>query len=80
MSKLSPPAGSPQWKDLIAFVAVLAACVVLIVLGHLTAAGVTSICAAVVGLHKEWRRSRLRRAGQQQARQFCPPRQPSLST
>jgi hypothetical protein len=58
MSKLPSPAGSPQWTDLIAFVAVLATGILLIVLGHLTATGVTSVCAAVVGLYGAWRRFR----------------------
>jgi len=58
MGKLPPPAGSPQWTDLIAFVAVLATGILLIVLGHLTATGVTSVCAAVVGLYGAWRRFR----------------------
>lgn len=58
MSKLPSPAGPPLWADLIAFVAVLTACILLIVLGHLTATGVTSVCAAVVGLYGAWRHFR----------------------
>ena len=49
------PAASPQWVDLIAFVAVLVTGILLIVLGHLTAAGVTSVCAATVTLYGAWR-------------------------
>lgn len=56
MSKLSPSAGSPKWVDLFAFTAILTTSILLIVLGHLTAAGVTSVCAAVVGLYGAWRR------------------------
>jgi hypothetical protein len=36
-------------------VAVLVAATLLIVLGRLTAAGVTSVCAAIVGLYGAWR-------------------------
>jgi hypothetical protein len=56
MSKLSSPTGSSRWADLIAFVAVLATGVLLTVLSHLTGAGVTSVCAALVGLYGAWRR------------------------
>lgn len=56
MSKLSSSAGSPKWVDLFAFMAILTTSILLIVLGHLTAAGVTSVCAAVVGLYGAWRR------------------------
>ena len=57
MGKVSPQAGPPpQWANLVAFVAVLATGIALIVLGHLTAAGVTSVCAAIVGLYGAWRR------------------------
>jgi hypothetical protein len=58
VSNLPSPAGSPQWEDLIAFVAVLATGVLLIVLGHLTATEVTTVCAAIVGLYAAWRRFR----------------------
>jgi hypothetical protein len=56
MSHNTPsPTPSPRWVDLIAFVAVLATGILLIVLGHLTATGVTSVCAAIVGLYGAWR-------------------------
>jgi hypothetical protein len=58
MSKLPPSGGQSPWADLIAFIAVLAAVILLIVLGKLTAAGVTSVCAAIVGLYGAWRRFR----------------------
>ena len=58
MSKLPPSGGQSSWTDLIAFIAVLAAVILLIVLGKLTAAGVTSVCAAIVGLYGAWRRFR----------------------
>jgi hypothetical protein len=58
MSKLSPPAVPPQWTDLIAFVSVLATGTLLIIIGHLTAAGVTSVCAAIIGLYGAWRHFR----------------------
>lgn len=56
MAKLPSPGASPRWADLIAFVAVLATGIMLIVLGHLTAGGVTSVCAALVGVYGAWRR------------------------
>jgi hypothetical protein len=56
MSKVPPTAGPSPWANLIAFLAVLAAVILLIVLGKLTAAGVTSVCAAIVGLYGAWRR------------------------
>lgn len=58
MSKLPPSGGPAPWADLIAFIAVLIAVILLIVLGKLTAAGVTSVCAAIVGLYGAWRRFR----------------------
>jgi hypothetical protein len=55
VSKL-PPARTPrEWADLIAFVAVLVTGVVLIVLGHLTTGGLTTVCAALVGVYGAWR-------------------------
>lgn len=58
MSKLPAPDRQPQWADLIAFVAILATAILLIVLGHLTAAGVSSVCAAIVGPYGAWRHFR----------------------
>lgn len=58
MDKLPPPRVPREWPDLIAFVAVLATGIALIVLGHLTAGGVTSVCAALVGVFGAWRRFR----------------------
>jgi hypothetical protein len=58
VSKLPSTTAPPQWADLIAFLAVLATGILLTVLGHLTAAGVTSVCAAIVGLYATWRRFR----------------------
>jgi hypothetical protein len=58
MSKLPSPAVPPQWADLIAFVSVLATGTLLITIGHLTAAGVTSVCAAIIGLYGAWRHFR----------------------
>jgi hypothetical protein len=56
MSHNTPsPTPPPRWVDLIAFVAVLATGILLIVLGHLTATGVTSVCVAIVGLYGAWR-------------------------
>jgi hypothetical protein len=56
VSKVPPSPGPSPWADLIAFLAVLAAVILLVVVGNLTAAGVTSVCAAVVGLYGAWRR------------------------
>jgi len=47
-----------EWADLIAFVAVLATAIALIVLGHLTAGGMTTVCAALVGVFGAWRHFR----------------------
>jgi hypothetical protein len=55
VNKLPPPAGPPHWVHLIAFIAVLVTATVLIVFGHLTATGVTSVCAAIVGLYGAFR-------------------------
>lgn len=56
MSKLSGKNASREgWSDLIAFVAVLVAGVLLIVLGHLTAGSLTTACAALVGVYAAWR-------------------------
>ncbi len=56
MSKISPNSARRDWLDLIAFLAVLATGIMLITLGHLTAGGVTTVCAALVGLYAAWRR------------------------
>ena len=58
MRKLSPPRMSREWADLIAFVAVLATGIVLIVFGHLTTGGMTTVCAALVGVYGAWRHFR----------------------
>lgn len=54
-----PPADKPRdWSDLIVFLAVLATGTVLIVLGHVTAGGLASVCAALIALYGAWRRFR----------------------
>jgi hypothetical protein len=58
VSKVPPSAKPPPWADLIAFLGILATVILLIVLGKLTAAGVTSVCAAIVALYGAWRRFR----------------------
>ena len=58
MTKLSGKNRSRDRSDLIAFVAVLAAGVLLIVLGHLTTGGLTTVCAALAGIYGAWRRFR----------------------
>jgi hypothetical protein len=56
--KLSPASAPREWADLIAFVAVLATGILLIVFGHLTAGGLTTACAALVGVYGAWRHFR----------------------
>lgn len=58
MSKLPSPPRPPQWADLAALTAVLATGILLTVLGHLTAGGVTTVCAALTGVYGTWRRVR----------------------
>jgi hypothetical protein len=58
MSKLPSPVPPSEWTDLIAFTAVLATGSLLVLVGHLTVAGVTSVCAAIVGLYGAWRHFR----------------------
>ncbi len=58
MRKLSPARMPREWADLIAFVAVLATGIVMIVLGHLTTGGMTTVCAALVGVYGAWRHFR----------------------
>lgn len=58
MKKLSPTRTSREWADLIAFVAVLATGIVMIVLGHLTTGGMTTVCGALVGVFGAWRHFR----------------------
>ena len=50
MAKL--PSADPQrdWPELIAFIGVLAAGTSLIIFGHMSAAGLSTVCAAMVGL------------------------------
>jgi hypothetical protein len=47
-----------DWLDLAAFLGVLATCVVLITVGHLTAAGLTAASGACVALYAAWNRWR----------------------
>ena len=58
MSKLSGKNASRDWSDLIAFVAVLVAGILLIVLGHMTAGSLTAACAALAGIYGAWRHFR----------------------
>ena len=55
VSKPSAPGG---WRDLIAFLAVLVTGILLIILGHMTSGGLTTVCAALVGLYAAWRHFR----------------------
>lgn len=54
-----PSTRNPRdWPNLIAFLATLGTGVVLILLGHMTAGDVTTVCAALVGLYAGWRNFR----------------------
>jgi hypothetical protein len=44
-----------NWPDLLAFVAVLTAGVLLVLAGHVTVGGLTTACAALGGLFAAWR-------------------------
>jgi hypothetical protein len=44
--------------DLASFISVLATGILLVVVGHLTVGGVTTVCAALVGLYGAWRHFR----------------------
>ena len=55
MSKPSAPGG---WPNLIAFLAVLVTGILLIILGHMTSDGLTTVSAALVGLYAAWRHFR----------------------
>lgn len=56
---MSKPSSAPRnWPDLIAFLAVLVTGLLLIILGHMTSGGLTTVCAALVGLYAAWRHFR----------------------
>lgn len=55
MSKVPSSATRRDWADLIAFLAVMVAGVLLIIFGHLTAGSLTTVCAALVGVYGAWR-------------------------
>jgi hypothetical protein len=57
-SRRSPKENAATWADLIAFLAVLATGVILIIFGHMTAGSLTSACAALVAVYGAWRRLR----------------------
>jgi hypothetical protein len=52
------PGNPGPWADLIAFLGVLALGAVLMVLGHVTAGSLATICAALGGLYAVWKRYR----------------------
>jgi hypothetical protein len=62
--QLQPPRSTTRhrnaspWADLIAFVSVLALGAVLMILGHITAGSLATICAALGGLYAVWKRLR----------------------
>jgi hypothetical protein len=55
VSKVPSSATRRDWADLIAFLAVMVAGVLLIIFGHLTAGSLTTVCAALVGVYGAWR-------------------------
>ena len=55
MNKLSTDRASRDWVDLIALIAILATATMLIVLGHVTAGSLVTVCAALVTLYEGWR-------------------------
>jgi hypothetical protein len=60
MATLPPGGGDTNrdWPDFIVFLMVLATGAVLVVLGHVTAGELTSVCAALVALYGSWKRFR----------------------
>ena len=58
MSNVPPGKNRREWPDLIALLAVLATGTVLVVIGHVPVAGLTTACAALVGLLGAWRHFR----------------------
>ena len=58
VSKIPPPKRSGEWADLAAFVAVLTAGVLLIVVGRVTIGGLVTACGALAALFGAWRRFR----------------------
>ena len=55
MHKLPHSDGPSQWINLIAFLGVLTLAGVLLVLGHLTAGSLATVCAALGGLFADWK-------------------------
>jgi hypothetical protein len=58
VSKIPSGNASRDLLDLIAFVAALTTGILLITLGHLTAGGLSTVCAALVGVYAAWRHFR----------------------
>ena len=58
MKKLPSNSSPRDWRDLVAFLAVLTTGVLLILLGHVTSGGLTTVCAALVGLYATWKHFR----------------------
>jgi hypothetical protein len=58
MSKI--PSSGPQrdWTSLAAFLGVLITGVLLVMVGHLTAGDLTTVCTSLVGLYAAWRHFR----------------------
>jgi hypothetical protein len=56
--QLLPRTDPRQWADLIAFLAVLATGVILIIFGHMTVGSLTTACGALVGVYGAWRHFR----------------------
>ena len=58
MRTLSSVSIPRDWLDLAAFVAVLTTGVILVVVGHLQAPALVTVCTALVGLYAAWRNLR----------------------
>lgn len=58
MSKLAGNGPSRDFLDLIALIVILAAAIMLILLGHMTAGSVVTVCGAVVTVYATWSRFR----------------------
>ncbi len=58
MSKLPGNNAPRDWSNLVAFALVMVTGVLLIIFGHLTAAGLTTACAALAGVYGAWRHFR----------------------
>ena len=73
MSRLSTGRASRDVLDLIALIAVLTAALLLIILGHMTAGGLVTVCGALVTLYGAWGRFRPTHTGRRVPSGDMPP-------